>query len=220
MDPQTHPCSPPKSYRNLLHYYVAYVLPTNEKTYKITLYIVTKCTQSKLCRLVDWLIIYVFRPAQEFLTYTETSPLPVKGCKILPYARGSGPLSREGSLSCHTCCDTGTRFFRPHPKNRPIQSPLTTQERVWRIYSKLCRNCIVLRSVDVNQCHCFRSTINKVDGVTILSPLKWWDCKIHGLYNALFVITRFQLAISWNACFIPFVKLIDMLTLMTSIPVN
>jgi hypothetical protein len=25
----------------------------------------------------------------------------------LPYARRSGPLSREGSLSCHTCCFSG-----------------------------------------------------------------------------------------------------------------
>jgi hypothetical protein len=32
--------------------------------------------------------------------------------------------SREGSLSCHTCFDTGPRFFRSHPKDSPIQSPL------------------------------------------------------------------------------------------------
>jgi hypothetical protein len=30
---------------------------------------------------------------------------------ILPYVRRSGPLSREGSLSCHTCCNTGPQFF-------------------------------------------------------------------------------------------------------------
>jgi hypothetical protein len=57
----------------------------------------------------------------------ETSPLPVKGCKFSAYARRSGPLSREGSLSCDTCCDTGPRFFRSYPKDRPIQSPLTTR---------------------------------------------------------------------------------------------
>jgi hypothetical protein len=44
-------------------------------------------------------------------------------------------LSREGSLSCHTCCDTGPRFFRSHPKDRPIQSPLTAHMGMWRIYS-------------------------------------------------------------------------------------
>jgi hypothetical protein len=31
--------------------------------------------------LVGWLFT-VLRPAQEFFTYMETSPLPVKGCKI------------------------------------------------------------------------------------------------------------------------------------------
>jgi hypothetical protein len=31
--------------------------------------------------LIDWLFT-VLSPAQEFFTYMETSPLPVKGCKI------------------------------------------------------------------------------------------------------------------------------------------
>jgi hypothetical protein len=30
--------------------------------------------------VIDWLIA-VLRPAQEYFTYRETSPLPVKGCK-------------------------------------------------------------------------------------------------------------------------------------------
>ena len=84
--------------------------------------------------LIDWLTI-ALRPAQEYLTYMETSQLPVKGCKMLAYARRSEPLSREGSLSCRTCCDTGPRFFRSHPKDRPIQSPLTSHQGMWRIYS-------------------------------------------------------------------------------------
>jgi hypothetical protein len=33
----------------------------------------------------------VLRPAQEFFIYMEKSPLPVKGCKILTYARRLGP---------------------------------------------------------------------------------------------------------------------------------
>ena len=33
------------------------------------------------------------------------------------------PLSREGSLSCHACCDTGPRFLRSHPKGRPSLVP-------------------------------------------------------------------------------------------------
>jgi hypothetical protein len=47
----------------------------------------------------------------------ETTSLPKKGCKIWVYARPSGPFSRERSLSCHTYCDTGPRFFRSHPKD-------------------------------------------------------------------------------------------------------
>ena len=47
----------------------------------------------------------VLRPAQEYLTYIATSPLLVKGCTIQAYARHSGPLSMEESLSCHTCCE-------------------------------------------------------------------------------------------------------------------
>jgi hypothetical protein len=77
----------------------------------------------------------VLRPAQEYFTYMGTSPLSVKGCKILACAQRSGPLSREGSLSCHTCCYTGPRFFRSLPKDRPIQSPLKTLKGMWRICS-------------------------------------------------------------------------------------
>jgi hypothetical protein len=88
----------------------------------------------QLKRLIDWLFT-VLRSAQEYFTYMETSPMPVKGCKIWAYARRSGPLSREGFLLCHTCCGTGPRFFRSHPKDRPIQSPLTTHKGMWRIYS-------------------------------------------------------------------------------------
>jgi hypothetical protein len=46
----------------------------------------------------------------------------VKGCNMLAYARPSGLLSREGYLSCHICSDTGPRFFRSHPKDRPYDS--------------------------------------------------------------------------------------------------
>jgi hypothetical protein len=73
--------------------------------------------------------------AQEFFTCMKTSPLPVKGCKIKVYARRSGPLSREGSLYFHTCCDTGPQFLRSHLKDRPIQSPHKTHKKTWKTYS-------------------------------------------------------------------------------------
>ena len=31
---------------------------------------------------------------------------------------GFTALNKEGSLSCHTCCDTGPRFLRSHAKDR------------------------------------------------------------------------------------------------------
>jgi hypothetical protein len=119
---------------------------------------IARCIQSGLDTLlnlpfksifIDWLFT-VLRPAQEYFTYMETSPLPVKGCKILASAGCSGPLSREGSLSCYTCCDTGLQFFRSHPKDRPIQSPLTTHEGVWRIYSNPDPR-LFLESVNINR---------------------------------------------------------------------
>jgi hypothetical protein len=74
-----------------------------------------------------WLIGHSLTSRSKIFTYMERSPLPVKGCKILAYAWRSGPLSREGSLSCDTYCDTGPWFFLSHPTDRPIQWPPTTQ---------------------------------------------------------------------------------------------
>ena len=53
----------------------------------------------------------VYRPSQEFFTHMETSQLPVKGCKILTYARHSWPSSIEGSFACHTDCNTVNPFI-------------------------------------------------------------------------------------------------------------
>jgi hypothetical protein len=44
----------------------------------------------------------------------------MKTSSLQAWARCSEPLSREGSLSCHTCCDTGPWFFFPvSSKGRP-----------------------------------------------------------------------------------------------------
>jgi hypothetical protein len=90
-------------------------------------------SQTEIESLIDCLRFYV--PLKNFSLIWRRHPLPVKGYKIEAYARRSGPLSREGSLSCHTWCDTGPRFSRSYPKDRPIQSPLTTHKGMWRIYS-------------------------------------------------------------------------------------
>jgi hypothetical protein len=70
----------------------------------------------------DWLFT-VLRPAQKFVTISGEGLQNLGLCSAL--------------RACHTYCDTGPRFFRSHPKDRPNQSPLTTHEGsgLWRIYS-------------------------------------------------------------------------------------
>jgi hypothetical protein len=67
-----------------------------------------------------WVCLFVYCRTSNFSAIWRLSPLPVTGLQILAYARRSGPLSREGSLSCHTYCDTGPRFKRSHPKERHL----------------------------------------------------------------------------------------------------
>jgi hypothetical protein len=81
------------------------------------------------------LISYCFTSHLRIFHLYGDATLPVKVCKILAYARRSGPFSREGSLSFHTCCDMGPWFSRSHPKDSPILSPLATHMGMWRIYS-------------------------------------------------------------------------------------
>jgi hypothetical protein len=95
---------------------------------------ISKSDQSRNTSRIDWLFS-ILSPTQEFFIYMEMSPLPVKDCKIYAYARCIGPLSREGSLSCHTCCDTGPRFFLSHLNDCLIQSPPSTHKGMWRMYS-------------------------------------------------------------------------------------
>ena len=80
----------------------------------------------------DWLIIHCFTShARVFFTYMERSALPVKVCKIWVYAWRSGPLSREGTLSCHTCCDTGPRFSILIQRTGPFSRLLRHTRGCW-----------------------------------------------------------------------------------------
>jgi hypothetical protein len=78
------------------------------------------------------IIIYGFTSRSRIFHLNEDVTITGEG---LQNVRRSGPLNREGYLSCHTCSDTGPLFFRSLPKDRPIQSPLTTHEGMWRTYS-------------------------------------------------------------------------------------
>jgi hypothetical protein len=72
------------------------------------------CVEDQLI-ITNW---SVYSCTSNFSAIWRLSPLPVTGLQILAYARLSGPLSREGSLSCHTYCDTELRFIWSHPKDR------------------------------------------------------------------------------------------------------
>ena len=80
--------------------------------------------------LVGWLhvcikILFKIPLENIALEHMESSPLLVKGCKIVTFDL----LSRKGSLTCHTCFDTGPRFRRSHPLGRFVR-----QARVVKIY--------------------------------------------------------------------------------------
>jgi hypothetical protein len=62
--------------------------------------------------LSSFVCLFVYSRTSNFSAVWWLSPLPVTGLQNLAYARRSGPLSREGSLSCHTYCDTGPRFVK------------------------------------------------------------------------------------------------------------
>ena len=71
----------------------------------------------------DDLLVNV-RPARESFTHGD---IPITGEGL--YNLGtSGPLNSEGSLSCHTCCDTESQGFfsvldHPNLRTAPHQSP-------------------------------------------------------------------------------------------------
>ena len=53
------------------------------------------------------------------IKHKETLTLSVKGCNLYTYSRQILSLGTEGSLSYHTCCDTGPGVLRSHPKECP-----------------------------------------------------------------------------------------------------
>ena len=71
-----------------------------DKTCQLLLLVVPKLINS--CLKVDWLIIYVLRPAQEYFTYIETSPLAGEG------------LQNLGLCSALRAFEQGGIFFVPH----------------------------------------------------------------------------------------------------------
>jgi hypothetical protein len=124
----------------------------------------------------------------------------MKGYKILAYARCSGPLSRERSLSCHTCYDTG----RSHPKDRPIQSPLTTHEGMWRLYS----NPDPHEGPPVGiQCFVWWSLAHIGTFVYWPNGSQQWDSEVFCIYFSQAVYLSATPALIWRISFLLSVKM-------------
>ena len=83
-----------------------------------------KTTQFLIYRLLMFVCLFmVYRPTRESFTHFKTSLVPVKGCKFWP-------LSSEGSLACHTYCDTGHPFIMVIFK-APLHSHLLPCVKQW-----------------------------------------------------------------------------------------
>jgi hypothetical protein len=149
----------------------------------------------------------VWRPVQEFFTYMETTPLQVKGCKMYVYAWRSWPLSREESLSCHTCCDTGPRFFRSHPKDYNKFSRLLRHTRrcggsiLTRIFTGYrSRNFIFAQLPDTQAVHNCSRNLRGLGLVKILhSAILWYArTKTWTIINPIIPIWLFFSILRWK----------------------
>jgi hypothetical protein len=90
---------------------------------------------STLDKIIDWLIIYCFTSRSRILSLIWRRHYCRWRLQNLGLCSALKAFKQGGSLSCHTYCDTGPRFFRSHPKDSPNQSPLTTRLGVRGIYS-------------------------------------------------------------------------------------
>ena len=84
------------------------ILPQRLPMIQLLTHVACKTLEDRLL-LIKKTIMFVclfvcFRPTREFFSQMNTSFLPVKGCKFLTCS------SSEGSLACHTYCDTGQPF--------------------------------------------------------------------------------------------------------------
>jgi hypothetical protein len=82
-----------------------------------------------------WLNIHCFTSRLRFSHSYGDPTIASEGLHNLGQCSALRPLRGEGSLSCHTCCDTGASVFLFHQKDRPIWSQLPTPKGMLRTYS-------------------------------------------------------------------------------------
>ena len=132
-----------------------------------------------------------FFPTREFFTYMQTSPLPVKGCKLLTYARHSWPLSSEGALTCHTHCDTGLPFIMVFSED-PLHSHLLLNVWQWNSHYLFLR----LRSVATGD----RTPMSRMRGErsTSMPPRRFKPVLNNQLACIIITLTRWAIWSIWH----------------------
>jgi hypothetical protein len=81
------------------------------------------------------LIVYCFTSRLRIFHLYRDITIAVEWLQNFGLCSALRAFDQGESLSCHTCCDTGPRFFGSHPKVRPIQSPLMTRIGIRRTHS-------------------------------------------------------------------------------------
>ena len=80
---------------------------------------------------MDWLFIFLKSHSKTFHLLWSRHHWRWSAVKFSPLLGAYRPLSRDGSLSCHTYCDTGPRFLRSHPKHRPFSRLVRKARGQW-----------------------------------------------------------------------------------------
>ena len=82
------------------------------------------------------LFVSSFCPTREFFTHLETSPLPVKGCKFLPYARYLWPLSMRVLFSMPHLLWHGASVYNGHLRGPVTLTPIAERLAVEFLWLK------------------------------------------------------------------------------------
>ena len=92
----------------------------------------------------DWLFICCFTSHSRIFRSHKDVTINDEGLYISASARHLRSFSREGSLSCHTCCNTVLRCLLSHPWIGNLVA-FYDEQKLLRIYSKLEGGWIVIR---------------------------------------------------------------------------
>jgi hypothetical protein len=83
----------------------------------------------------DWLIIYCFTSRSRIFHLYGDITITGERLQNLGLCSALRAFEQRGIFIVPHLLWHGPRFFRSHPKDHPIQSPLTTHEGMCRIYS-------------------------------------------------------------------------------------